>query len=181
MASLSRKLQMAMPRFGLEKTRYKYYFSLLRLLSMIACVIVFVYLMVDIYEKFAIKLTNIGIRTWPHNHDSKDMPCITACPWEAFKHRGLFYNRKLLDEGTFDKEDIFLNQEEYPIFNRSLFSIEEIRSIHFGRCFMVCSTKPFKRNEDFSLMLQYNRSLKGLSGIKFFFSYWKQKICLLRS
>lgn len=169
-----------MPRIGQEKAKYKHCFSLLRLVSLAACVIVFVYLMMDIYDKFAIKLTNIGIRAWPHDQPTKKMPCITACPWEAFKKRGLFYNRKLLDEETFEKEDIFLHTEGYQVFNPRLFSIEEIRSIHFGRCFMVCPLNQFKRNDDCSFMFKYGRSIKGLWQSFSFLNYKSQLPILYR-
>ena len=45
------------------------------------------------------------------NQNRKEMPCMTACPWDAFKHQGLFYNTEMVVQASFDKEEIFFEHE----------------------------------------------------------------------
>ena len=146
---------------GRNKNKLKFCFSFLRLAARAACFLLFVSLTMDIYEKYSSQLTSVGIRAMTQNQNRKEMPCMTACPWDAFKHQGLFYNTEMVGQASFDKEEIFFEHEKFPIFNQSLYSITELRSILFGRCYMVCYTMPLKRNEEFGVMFKKGRDIKG--------------------
>ena len=76
--------------FGLKnKNKSKFCFSFLRLAARAACFLLFVSLTMDIYEKYSSQLTSVGIRAMTQNQNRKEMPCMTACPWDAFKHQGV--------------------------------------------------------------------------------------------
>ena len=60
---------------------------------------------------------------------------------------------------TFDKEEIFVNQLD--IFNASIYYIEEIKSQVVGRCYMVCSILPLRKNTWFAVPLQNKHKYKS--------------------
>ena len=119
--------------------------------------------MVDIYEKFSEKLTNVGIRSHSQFRTLlKELPCITACPWKPFKRQGLFYTRQMLNQETLGEEEILFESDLSQIFNQSLFSIDEIRSVIFGRCYRVCYLKPVEKNYEFQVMFREENEIKGM-------------------
>ncbi len=133
----------------------------LRLFAFATCLLLFVYFMLDIYEKFAAKMTNIGVQTHTQKEDTKPSPCITVCLWQAFKRQDLFYSKTLYYQQTFEKEDIFADVENATVFNASLFSLEEILTTQMGRCYMVCHLQPLKRNVAFYLSFRKTKDIKG--------------------
>lgn len=93
----------------------------------------------------------------------KDFPCVTACPWQAFKKRGFHYNQTDFIEQTFNFDEVFItNDSNQDLNNGSLFYIEEIKSIFLGRCYMICPLKPINRQESFSYQMRNERDITGL-------------------
>lgn len=159
---LRSRFQKAVENISPPKNKSKCGFVLLRIIAHSACLLLFVCFMVDIYDKFSEKLTNVGIRSQSQFQTLvKELPCVTACPWKPFKRQGLFYNRRMLDQETLEKEEIFLENDLSHIFNRSLFSIDEIRSVIFGRCYRVCHLKPVEKNYEMHVMFKEENEMKG--------------------
>ncbi len=150
-------------KFTMTQTKklLEYFVFSLRIFAMTTCLLLFIYLMLDIFEKFSAKMTNVGVQTRSQKEDTKFLSCITACPWPAFKHHGLFYDKKLYYQETFEKEEIFADVENASVFNKSLFSIEEIQSIQMGRCYTVCHLQPVKRYVEFYLSFRKSNDIKG--------------------
>ena len=157
------RLKTKVPEISLLKNKSKYFFSFVRLLAHTACLGLFVYLTMDIYSKFKQELTSVGIRSQAQYQTTKELPCITVCPWEAFKRQGLFYNKEVLDQATLEKEAIFFHNNVYQMFNESIYSIKEIRSVIYGRCFRVCYMVPVGKNEEFYVMFNKDKEMKGFS------------------
>ena len=111
---------------------YEYLANFLQLLVITTCFVLFICQMYDIYEKYAQKMTTVGIRTYSQEEETKLLPCITVCPWQAFKKQGFFYNRTILMQETFGKGEIFVDVKGYSHFDKSKYSIEEIQSVYFG-------------------------------------------------
>lgn len=143
-----------------------YVLNFLHLLVALTCFGLFISQTCDIYDKFTKKMTTVGIRTYPQIEETKFLPCITVCPWQAFKKHGLFYNKKILLQETFGMDEIFVDAKVYSVFNKSAYSIEEIQSVYFGRCYMVCPVRPSKQN--WAAYIFFNNSL-DLKGLIFFY------------
>ena len=139
----------------------------LKWLAIIFCFILFVLLMLDSYKKFTNKLTNVGVRTEPMDKSKKIPPCITVCAFEAFRTTGFFYREADFIRETFKKEDIILDGNKYDfvgvsIFNDSIFSIKEIRSLFLGRCYTICQKVTLKENPlMYVIVFNKTKDLKG--------------------
>lgn len=62
---------------------------------------------------------------------------------------------------TYDKEEIFFDHAEIGIFNTSVYDIEEIKSTVIGRCFMVCSILPLRKDSWVVLPLRKQHKYKS--------------------
>jgi len=57
----------------------------------------------DVWEKYNSQMTNTATQFIENKKDfEKFLPAITVCPLPAFKRPGLFYNKKLLEENSFN-------------------------------------------------------------------------------
>ncbi len=52
--------------------------------------------MIDVWQKFTKGMTNVGVRFRDEELSEKMLPCLTACPWNAFKKPGKKFTRKTL-------------------------------------------------------------------------------------
>jgi hypothetical protein len=56
--------------------------------------------MLDVWDKYDKKKTSTGVVNSEENTENKALPCLTICPWKAFRNRGFyftnetFYNQK---------------------------------------------------------------------------------------
>ena len=130
-------------------------------LSVLLCIVFFTALLVDTVKKYNQKMTNIGIIIEESSKEEKMLPCVTACPWSAFKNPGLHYSTEIFKKSTFDKEEIFMNITDLSPFNESLYEIEEIKSVFMGRCYMVCPLQPQKKLTLDYLALKNDKEIKG--------------------
>lgn len=142
-------------------------FAGVQLVSVIFCVVLFMLLMNDSYEKFSNKMTNIGVRFQPMDLAKKIPPCVTVCPLEAFKTRGFFFKEASFLQQTFTKVETFLDGTKYGLnkqsaFNDEAFSTQEIRSVFLGRCYTICQKLPLKEHYEMYMMF-FNKttSVKG--------------------
>jgi len=92
----------------------------------------------------------------------KFLPCLTACPWEAYKKNGLQFTKATYIENTFELGEILvLKGMNYDLTNKSAFYIEELRSVALGRCYMICPLNPTKRSEPVLIKIRKDRDLTG--------------------
>ena len=129
--------------------------------SIIFCLALFIYMMTDVWDKFNNQMTSMGIRFKVENVKEKQLPCLTACPWNAYRERGLFFKKDDFMRQTFEKEEIFYNASFVDLYNESLYYIEEISSIHLGRCYMVCHLKPLPRMIQSEIYFWKHRDIKS--------------------
>ena len=141
----------------------KYFVTFLQIVVITTCFVLFICQMNEIYEKFAKKMTTVGIRTYSQDEETKFLPCVTVCPWQPFKRYGFLYNRKSLAQETFGQDEILDDFKGCPDFNKHEYSIEEIQSIHLGRCYMVCPVRPSGKNSKLYIILKNSMDLKGLT------------------
>jgi len=98
---------------------------------------------------------------------SKILPCVTACPFEAFKKRGLYHSDSDFKMWTYELPEIFVvKNQNYDLEDRSQFYIEEVRSVFLGRCYMICYLKPVEKWEPLHLRLKKDRDLTSKPIVK---------------
>ena len=129
--------------------------------AIIICSALFLYMMIDVWDKYDKKMTSMGTRFKEENNQEKHLPCITVCPWNAFRKRGLYFKRADYISQTFEKEEIFYNDSGVDLYNESLYYVEEIHSIFLGRCYMACHLKPLPRKTFFFFYLRKYRDYKS--------------------
>ena len=88
--------------------------------------------------------------------NSKLLPCLTFCPWHTFKKKGFFYNRGMLNQNTFQINDIFVDDTVKRITNSSKFWIKDVASFILGRCVTVCYLEAMGFIGGFTLELRKN-------------------------
>jgi len=47
--------------------------------------------MSDVWIKYSKKMTDTGVRYEDDDLNEKQLPCLTACPWNAFKKSGFHF------------------------------------------------------------------------------------------
>ena len=112
--------------------------GILKVFSFLICFGLFLFLMVEVWQKYYDGMTNMGSRFDDQEGAKKNLPCITFCPFSAFKKRGLFFKHDDFVLQTYEKEELFYNFNESNLSNKSLYLVEEVRGIFIGRCYMVC-------------------------------------------
>jgi hypothetical protein len=138
-------------------------YSLFKYISVVFCSAMFFYLMIDVWDKFNNQMTNMGVRFTGEDVKEKLLPCLTACPWNAFRKRGFFFEQDDFIKQTYKREEIFFDVPFVDLYNISLFSIKEIHSIFQGRCYMVCHLRPLPIMIPFHIFFQKYRDIKGIS------------------
>jgi len=58
-------------------------------------------------DKYTKKMTNIGVNILETSETEKVFPCVTICPWMAFKSFGFHYTDQNFSQNTFRKEEVF--------------------------------------------------------------------------
>ena len=122
-------------------------------LSVIICFVLFFVLMKETIDKFTKRMTSIGVNIQESYVSEKLLPCITICPWMAFKSFGFHYSSGNFSQNTFEKDEVFLNATNYSVFDESQYTLEEIRSIW--------PLKPKKKKDPSILALKNDRDYKG--------------------
>ena len=152
------------------------------------CIVFFLLLMTDTINKFSQKMTSIGVIIKESHSQTKILPCVTICPWRPFKSLGFHFNADNFSRSTFEKKEIFFNSSKYNAINTIFYTLEEIRSIFFGRCYKIDFLKPQRRMEAIYIPLKNANDYKGIcldvsglvrSLISFYtyFNYLKNKTC----
>ena len=118
-----------------------------------------------VYESWYFLLYSIGTRFLGEDQQEKNLPCLTICPWNAFKHRGFFYKSGEFIEETFECKDIFLHESFCDHKNQTLFDVEEIKSIFLGRCYMTCLRQPVQKKQFVTYYIKNNQDATGQSAL----------------
>jgi hypothetical protein len=95
--------------------------------------------MIDAWKKYSDKITSMGSSYKDQDVESKLLPCLTFCPWTAFKEEGFYFDNDMFLRNSFEKEELFSNVTQFS--NKSLFLFQEIKGIFIGRCYMLCYLK----------------------------------------
>jgi hypothetical protein len=136
--------------------------KVLKVFSFFFCISLFCWLVANIYDKFSKKLTNIVIAIDENTDDVKDLPCFTACPWNAFKKYGFHYKPEDFRLNTYDEVEIFGKFPDQVPLLKSLIDTEEIKNIMLGRCYMFCQTEPAKKGLEYTVAFRKNVNLKSM-------------------
>ena len=73
-----------------------------------ACILIsHLFQLKDVWDKYQAEITTMGVRYSNENIDEKLLPCFTIYPLEAFKTKGFYYTRKMIEENSFSLSDIF--------------------------------------------------------------------------
>jgi hypothetical protein len=71
-----------------EKMRF---FILVKSVVVVVCLIMFLILMKDVWNKFESKLTSTGVQFRTEKMTKRKLPHLTICPWPSFKKQGILY------------------------------------------------------------------------------------------
>ena len=118
-----------------KSTIHQSVFFLLTVLIYFTCTILFIYLMLDVWEKFQKKITSIGVGNQEDDVHEKALPCLSICPWRVFRNRGFHYTNDTYYNQTYNLSEIVFENE------LSYFEKQEIKSFVLGRCHMLCYQK----------------------------------------
>lgn len=70
------------------------------------CIVMFLVLMGDVWDKFNDGITTIGLVEKNLNGNNQSLPCLTFCPEQGFKQRGLYFQEDQYMKQTFNKVGI---------------------------------------------------------------------------
>lgn len=134
-----------------------------QLVALLLCIALFIVLMIDIWCKYTEGMTTVGIRFYGVDKQEKKLPCLTFCPWMAFKAGGFYFKNSDFNKNTFSKEEVFNNLSSwYSGPDSKNFLLEEVRGILQGRCYMVCPLRSFTLGSHERITTNQNLDLKGI-------------------
>ena len=158
------------PEKKMKKFHGKFVWKTFKFTIALFCGGFFVYFSLDVWDKFSHKFTATGVRFVDQELPTKQLPCITVCPWEAFRKKGFHYNMDEFMLYTFDEYDLFLNKS---IGGSDFHQMETLNSIFYGRCFMTCSTNEMKTNKYLNFAFKRLTDLTGMTKIHTKYKFWK--------
>ena len=107
-------------------------------------------------------MTSVGVRFQDEQLSEKMPPCLTACPVNAFKSPGFYFMNETFYNQTYNKEEIFYETKKHNLSMTSGFTIEEVKGISVGRCYMVCPSKKLPRKDGTFFNFWKLRDIKGV-------------------
>ena len=112
--------------------------------------------MLDVWDKFSKKITSTGVIKQEKNVLEKPLPCLTICPWKAFRVRGFHFTNQTYYDQTYNLSEL--------VFQDTLanFSVQEINSVFLGRCFMFCYQQNVSGIGKASINLRKQMDLLGI-------------------
>ncbi len=119
----------------------------------------FVNMFTDDLQKFKKQITTTGTSIRPHVSKEKKLPCITVCAMSGFRKRGFYYLNQDYIENTYDLGDFFLTKTLLEIQNSSKYSLAEVRSMFFGRCYKICDVEEIRSFTIWELKAELNYKL----------------------
>ena len=116
--------------------------------SYLVCFVLFIVLMLDVWDKFSKKMTNMGVVFQEKDVELKELPCLTICPWPAFRERNFSFSTETFKDRTFNQNEILWESLMPNFSDPSLYQIEEIKSVNLGRCYLVRYLKKLSSTTD---------------------------------
>ena len=91
--------------------KHKLCLRLLKFISVFLCSRLFFYLMIDVWQKYD------GVKLRGKKTLSKFLPCVTICPWSAYKNRKFSFDIANFTNNSYDRRNIFwFDRNEWQIF-----------------------------------------------------------------
>ena len=129
-------------------------------ISLLCCGL-FIYFSLDVWNKFSHQFTTTGIRFVDQGLSAKQLPCITLCPWAAFKKKSFNYNINNFIANTFDQDELILASSLWDS-DVQLLKVETLNSIFLGRCYMMCFSKTMATTDTIIFNLLKTTDFTGL-------------------
>ena len=104
----------------------------------IACFVMFVLLMKEVYDKYTSKMTSSGISLYSDDVTEKNLPYLTFCAWPVKRTPGIHFTKDDFKKNSYDLNEFFHNVS-LANFNAS-YTVTNISSIYFGQCFTLQKT-----------------------------------------
>ena len=77
------KMLIGASNMKIHKWLFRHRFRLLKFLSLVVCIGLFVHLTVDVVDKYFKEMTSVGTVSEGSDIRSKFLPCMTLCPWQG--------------------------------------------------------------------------------------------------
>jgi hypothetical protein len=106
-------------------------------------------------------MTTVGVRFKDEQQSEKMLPCLTACPMNAFKIQGFHFTNETFYSQTYNMDEIFYENEIFNLTHNSNLTIEEVRGIFTGRCYMVCPKRKTLKKDVLFIHFWKFRAIKG--------------------
>jgi hypothetical protein len=74
----------------------------------------------------------------------KLLPCLTVCPFQGYKIKNTLFAGSDFTKNTFAMEEIFSERTLQELNNKSLYEVQEIKTMILGRCYTICFLKKVK-------------------------------------
>ena len=164
----------------MKKYHGKFTFKTFKFAISLLCCGLFIYFSLDVWNKFSHQFTTTGIRFVDQELSAKQLPCITLCPWAAFKKKAFNYNITNFIANTFDQDELILNSSLWNS-DVQLLQVETLNSIYFGRCYMICLSKKMTTIDFLSFDLLKTTDFTGLkTGFKSLYILIKTRHILVK-
>ena len=96
-----------MTLFKMSKKSPKFLFQMLKASIFLSCFCLFGSLMLETWDDFSKEMTTMGVKLVKDATNGPYLPCITVCPWKAFRKSGFFYKAQDYDDSSFNFSEIF--------------------------------------------------------------------------
>jgi hypothetical protein len=107
-------------------------------------------------------MTTVGVRFKDEHLSEKMLPCMTACPMNAFKSPGFHFTNETFYNQTYKIDEIFFESKKLNFSVTSVYGVDEVKSIIFGRCYTVCESKKMPKKRGLTFLFWKFRDIKGL-------------------
>ena len=123
------------PKISDQRARKKIFFLGIKIFIFGICFVLFLLLIEDVWRKFSSNITTTGI-----SYSVKDPltgPYFTVCPLPGFRKQGYFFRRSEFFNNSFNLDEIFDPETVTSLKNESQYSVTEVLSLYFGRCYCI--------------------------------------------
>jgi hypothetical protein len=106
-------------------------------------------------------MTAVGVRFQDEQLREKMLPCLTVCPMNAFKSTGFYFTVEEYYNQTYNMDEIFYYHNMFDLMSDFHLTIEELRGIYTGRCYMVCPKREMPKRDFLTLPIWKFGDIKG--------------------
>jgi hypothetical protein len=140
----------------MKKSEKNIVYFIFKTTVVLLCWLFFIFLTYDIFDKFSNQFTSNLIRFKAPSSDEKVLPGISMCPWKSFKKEGFHFNESSYMDNSFGQHELF---GIVPYGNE--YSIETIKSVLLGRCYMINHLKKIKDSKMSYIALKKSTDITG--------------------